>query len=211
MEGETNILVVDDHPAVRMAIRIILAKQGYKNIDQASNGQDALLKIRQKHYDLVILDIDLPMVDGLAITKKIRAQNLKTKILMLSAMVTDFYILRCYMAGANGFMEKSEEIEGLPVIVGNIMKGFSYFPTMANGQVDPQAMDDEHEWVTKTLSDREMTVFNGLVKGRSNLEIANELFLSNKTISTYKTRIFTKLGVSNIAELIEIAQSMKQS
>lgn len=202
-----NILVVDDHPAVRVAVKYILNAAGYDKITQAATGIDAITEVGRAAFDIVIMDLDLPHIDGLQVVKRIKRIDSNTRILVLSAMVTNMYLMRCYTAGVHGFMQKNDDIEKLPLVVANIMKGFTYFPSIATDEKSDYRAG--HSPIS-CLSDRELVVFNKLVAGKKNLEIANELFLSNKTISTYKTRIFDKLGVSNIAELIEISKGKIQ-
>ncbi len=207
MKENINILVVDDHPAVRLAVKYVLNSAGYGNVAQASTGIDAVNECGRVNFDVIIMDLDLPHIDGLEVVKRIKRSNPTSRILVLSAMVTDLYMMRCYTAGVNGFMKKDEDIERLPSVIANIMKGFTYFPYVFN---DDSQKRKAHlgGGLVSCLSDRELTVFNRLVIGKTNLEIANELFLSNKTVSTYKTRIFQKLGVSNIAELIDISKQV---
>lgn len=208
MKSNFNILVVDDHPAVRLAVKYVLNAAGYSNVLQAASGIEAINESNKISFDVIILDLDLPHIDGLEVVKRIRKTNPTVRILVLSAMVTDVYVMRCHAAGVNGFMEKNEDIENLPSVVTNIMKGFAYFPSVF-GDEALKRRANMGTGLISGLSDRELTVFNSLVVGKTNLEIANELFLSNKTVSTYKTRIFQKLGVSNIAELIDISKQVE--
>ncbi|BDC82735.1 response regulator transcription factor [Aeromonas hydrophila] len=204
-----NILVVDDHPAVRVAVKYILNAAGYDKVTQAATGIDAIDEVGRTAFDIVIMDLDLPHIDGLQVVKRIKRIDPKIRILVLSAMVTNMYLMRCYTAGVHGFMEKNDDIEKLPLVVANIMKGFTYFPSITPDEKNEYRAGGGDSPIS-CLSDRELVVFNKLVAGKKNLEIANDLFLSNKTISTYKTRIFDKLGVSNIAELIEISKGKIQ-
>lgn len=208
MKNNINVLIVDDHPAVRLAVKYVLNIAGYSSVMQASSGIEAINESGKINFDVIILDLDLPHIDGLEVVKRIRRTNPTVRILILSAMVTDVYVMRCHAAGVNGFMEKNEDIENLPSVVANIMKGFTYFPSVF-GDAALKRRANMGVGVISCLSDRELTVFNSLVIGKSNLEIANELFLSNKTVSTYKARIFQKLGVSNIAELIDISKQVE--
>lgn len=208
MENNLNILIVDDHPAVRLAVKYVLNAAGYSRVMQASSGIEAINESGKINFDVIVLDLDLPHIDGLEVVKRIRRTNPTVRILVLSAMVTDVYVMRCHAAGVNGFMEKNEDIENLPSVVANIMKGFTYFPSIF-GDEALKRRANMGVGLISCLSDRELTVFNSLVIGKTNLEIANELFLSNKTVSTYKTRIFQKLGVSNIAELIDISKQVE--
>lgn len=209
MNDKINILVVDDHPAVRLAVKYVLNSAGFLNVIQASTGIDAINENGKVNFDIIIMDLNLPNLDGLEVVKRIKRSNPTVRILILSALVSDVYVMRCYAAGVHGFMEKNEDIENLPLIVANMMKGFTYFPHVFNDK-EQKRRANLGAGLVSCLSDRELTVFNKLVMGKTNLEIANELFLSNKTVSTYKTRLFHKLGVSNIAELIEISKGIEE-
>ena len=203
MNKKVRILIVDDHSAIRLAVKFILNTAGYDEIFEAEDGLTAISAIGKNHFDLIIIDLNLPNIDGLNVIKRIKTSSPESRILVFSSMISDVYLMRCYSAGANGFMKKDDDIESLPEIITNIMKGFSYFPNINNGDLLIRKESVNGNFLS-CLSNRELAVFNSLVMGKSNLDIANEMFLSNKTISTYKARIFNKLGVSNIAELIEI-------
>ncbi|WP_227016192.1 response regulator [Aeromonas veronii] len=206
MKSDVSILIVDDHSAIRLAVKYILSSEGFTKIMEAENGIDAINLSNVNKYDVAILDLDLPKIDGLKVVRRMKAKNADLKILVLSSMASDVYLTRCYAAGVNGFMRKDDDIDTLPSIIINLLKGFSYFPGM-NNKDRLRKIRPVDEMLT-CLSDRELTVFNGLIMGKSNLTIADELCLSNKTVSTYKRRIFDKLGVSNIAQLIDFHKTL---
>lgn len=203
-----TVIVVDDHPAIRLAVRSALEGGGeFKVVGEAGDGPTALAAIRDLQPDLVILDLDLPRLSGLDLIERLRKSQPATKLLVLSAQQESIFAARTVQAGANGFMSKSEDMSAVTQAAKTVLAGYSMFPTSAlsshantNAGAPPDAL-------MKSLSDRELTVLQYLARGMSNKEIAETLLISNKTISSYKTRIFEKLGISTLVELVDFTRA----
>ncbi|MFC5699476.1 response regulator [Pseudomonas sp. GCM10022186] len=199
-----SALIVDDHPVIRMAVRMLLERNDMVVVGEADNGVDALQLIRQHEPDIVILDIGIPRLDGLNVISRIRALGLDSHVLVLTAQPADSFAQRCFQAGAKGFVSKEEDLQNLITAINAISAGFTLFPSMSMGGNQPPALS-EAELVGR-LSNQELMVLQYLASGLSNKEIAERMLLSNKTVSTYKTRIQQKLSLDSLLELIEFAR-----
>jgi two-component system response regulator FimZ (fimbrial Z protein) len=197
-----RIVIVDDHPIIRGTIASVLhADPELDMVGECGDGEDGLKMVLSECPDLVILDLDLPRLDGLSMIRRIRAQNLKICILVLSAKPEHVMASYTRNAGANGYVSKGREISELITALKTVLLGYDCFPV---DTTDPAA-----ESGLKSLSTREVEVLQHLARGVSNRDIANRLFLSDKTVSTYKSRIQEKLGLRSLAALIEFASLHK--
>ncbi|WP_041770106.1 response regulator transcription factor [Metapseudomonas resinovorans] len=199
-----SALIVDDHPVIRMAVRMLLERNGLEVVGEADNGVDALQLVRDHEPDLVILDIGIPRLDGLNVISRIQAMGLDSNVLVLTSQPAESYSQRCFQAGAKGFVSKEEDLENLVTAINAIKAGFTLFPrgSLVGGQAPAQS---EQELVGR-LSNQELMVLQYLASGLSNKEIAERMLLSNKTVSTYKSRIQQKLNLESLLDLIEFAR-----
>ncbi|MGI2091060.1 response regulator [Shewanella oncorhynchi] len=200
-----KILIVDDHPVVVLALKIILEQSGFEVIAETNNGVDALKLIKELSPDAVILDIGIPQLDGLEVIERSRKLVKSPPILVLTAQPSDHFVSRCIQAGASGFVSKQKDMNEVTGALRAILTGHSYFPIISNNNMIAKSSQDEAELVKK-LSTREMVVLQQLAVGLSNKEIAERMLLSNKTISTYKTRLLDKLNAKKLVDIIEIAK-----
>ncbi|KWB53244.1 hypothetical protein WL37_05250 [Burkholderia ubonensis] len=161
--------------------------------------------LREHPIELAILDIEIPGGDGLRLLKRIRAEGLKTRVLIFSAMDEGIYSVRASKAGANGFLSKRNDIAQILIAVKTILSGYLFFPAEAGSAL---YHDRTRKSANRTggLTDRELTVLRGLARGSSNRQIGEDLCISNKTVSTYKSNIFEKLGVSSVVGLADYAR-----
>lgn len=199
-----NALIVDDHPVIRMAVRMLLERNGMEVVGEADNGVDALQLIRQHEPDIVILDIGIPRLDGLNVIARIRAMGLDSHVLVLTSQPAEGFSQRCLQAGAEGFISKEEDLQHLVTAINAIRAGFTVFPASNSTAGQPTAHSEAD--LVGRLSNQELMVLQYLASGLSNKEIAERMLLSNKTISTYKTRIQQKLNLVSLLELIEFAR-----
>lgn len=186
-------LIIDDHPAICFAVKAILTPLGNNSIITATNGMVALAKIKELQPQLVILDIMLNKMDGLQILQHIRQMNSSIKVIVYSSLPAEIYAERVWRAGACGFFSKEQDVSQLVPLCQVVLQGYHCFPqgtftALLNAPT-------QNEDIMDRLSDRELTVLRYLSEGLSNKEIADRLLLSNKTISTYKTRLMDKLKV----------------
>ncbi|ATM01005.1 DNA-binding response regulator [Aeromonas sp. CA23] len=206
MENDISCLVVDDHPAIRFALKRILESNGVRVIAESDNGIDALKAVEEFTPDVIVLDIDIPMLDGFEVIKRLRRSYPDIKILVITASSSDSFSVRCFYAGANGFLRKTDSIDLLPNVIKQIQSGYDFFSHSVHEiarKMSTESTDNNNSSVFTTLSNRELSVLKGLVSGKTNMQIATELMLSNKTISTYKARIIEKTGMHNLQDIIE--------
>ncbi|NMD51096.1 response regulator transcription factor [Shewanella sp. DNRA4] len=200
-----KILLVDDHPVVVLALKIILEQHGFEVISETNNGVDALRLVKDLAPDAVILDIGIPQLDGLEVIERSKKLAKPPLILVLTAQPSDYFVTRCIQAGASGYVSKQKDLTEVIHALRAILSGHSYFPILNNINIYDYTNNNEVDLIKK-LSTREMAVLQQLTLGLSNKEIADRMLLSNKTISTYKTRLLEKLNANNLVDLIEIAK-----
>ncbi|HGM5582019.1 TPA: response regulator [Pseudomonas putida] len=200
----SSIFIVDDHPVIRLAIRMLLENQHYKVIGESDNGVDAMQMIRETSPDLVILDISIPKLDGLEVLARFQTMGLPLKVLVLTAQSPTLFAIRCMHSGAAGFVCKQEDLAELLSAVKAVLSGYNYFPSQA---INPsQEISDCDIELFRQVNDRELMVLQLFAQGHSNKDIAKGMFLSNKTVSTYKKRLMQKLRVDTLVDLIEVAK-----
>ncbi|MFS1289417.1 response regulator [Pseudomonas piscis] len=201
-----RVLIVDDHPVTRLAVRMLMERHGFEVIAETDNGADALKLAVEYVPDILILDIGLPQLDGLEVITRLMSRAMPIKILVLTLQTPGLFSMRCMQAGAAGYVCKQQDITELISAVRAVLAGYSYFPNEALHTFrSSQGVSSEEEMI-ELLSGRELVVLKQLTSGMSNKEIAEGLCLSNKTISTYKRRLLTKLNARSLVDLIEFAQ-----
>lgn len=201
----SRILIVDDHPVIRMAMKMLLEAEGHQIVGDTDNGVDAISLGRELKPDLVILDIGIPRLDGLEVISRLMVLALPLKILVLTGQNASLFALRSMQAGAAGFVCKQGGLAELVTAVNAVASGYSYFPSSAMRPVQQGAYSDDVELLGR-LSDREVSVLQYLSQGYSNKQISEQMFINNKTVSTYKARLLLKLNAGSLVDLIEFAK-----
>jgi two-component system, NarL family, invasion response regulator UvrY len=197
-----RILVVDDHTIVREGLKQILADVNDMSVlDEAGNGQDALAKIRESEFDVVLLDISMPGRSGLEVLKEIKAERPKLPVLILSMHAEEQYAVRALRAGASGYLTKASAPDELIGAIRKVSCGRKYVSASLAEKLALELDIDTKKPPHATLSDREYQVMLMLASGKSVTEIADELCLSVKTISTYRSRVMEKMNMKKNAEL----------
>jgi DNA-binding NarL/FixJ family response regulator len=199
-----KILIVDDHLVIKAGVSIILNSE-FDNLDiqYSSTFSETLGKVKSFNYDLIILDINIPGGKNIEMISEIRAITPEVKILMFSAYEEEFYALRYIYAGADGFLNKLCSEEKIVEAVKSIMVYGKYLTDDLINQLNDSTLNKETLNPFDKLSKREIEIVNLLVSGDGNLEISNNLGIQMSTVSTYKNRIFEKLKINNLVELIE--------
>jgi len=200
-----TVIIVDDHPVIRHAVRYALESKDYIIIGEASDGLSALEMIQSLKPDIVILDIFLENLDGLGVLNRIMREKIDIRVVVFTSQSVDTYAMRCFKAGASGFVSKNEPVALLVKAVETVAEGYVFFPKRSI----PVNERERRDFVTGTLSDltdRELQILKLLAEGLSNLDIAERLHLSNKTISGHKINLQSKLGVSTVVDLANIAR-----
>jgi DNA-binding NarL/FixJ family response regulator len=206
----TKIIIADDHPIVRAGMKQIISEASDLMVTaEASDGRGLLSKIRSKDFDLVILDITMPRMDGLDVLKQLKIEKPKLPVIVLSMHPEDQYAMRVLKAGASGYVTKASAPDELIDAVRKVCRGGKYIsPTIAEKLAFKLDADFE-EMPHELLSDREYQVLCLLASGKSVTQIAEQLALSVKTVSTYRARILEKMDMKNNAELIHYAVQNK--
>lgn len=200
-----KILIADDHAIVRQGLKQIVAEEPDLIVaGEAQTAQQALDRVRQDDWDIVILDISLPGRSGLEALKEIKQERPNLPILMLSMYPEEQFAVRALKAGAAGYVTKESASEELIAAIRKVLKGGKYVSTtLAEKLVVDLAAAERlpHE----TLSDREYEVLRLIASGKTASEIAKQLSLSVKTVSTYRARLLDKMKLKNNAELMQYA------
>jgi DNA-binding NarL/FixJ family response regulator len=201
-----RVLLADDHTIVRAGLKEILADTGDIVVaGEAGTGQEVLSCIRERDLDVLVLDMSMPGRSGIELIKLVRKEQPKLRILILSMHSEAQYAVRALKAGASGYLTKDGAAEQLVAAIRRIAGGGAFVsPEVAERlarDFDRPADAPPHT----LLSDREFQVFHAIVAGKSLTAIAEELSLSVKTVSTHKTRIMEKMGITNQMELVRYA------
>ncbi len=201
-----NVLIVDDHAVVRAGLRQIISGVSDMVVaDEADGAIEALTKIRKKGYSMVVLDISMPGKSGLDVLKEIRNEHPKLPVLMLSMYPEDQYAVRALRSGASGYMTKDSAPEELVTAIRTVAAGRKYISSDLAERLAFNLDSDMRKEPHEILSDREYQVLCTIASGKTISEIADQLSLSVKTISTYRSRILEKMQLKNNAELTHYA------
>ncbi len=201
-----DVLLADDHAIIRDGLRQILAEtEDLQAAGEAANGLQVLERLAEREWDALVLDISMPGRSGIDLIRQLRAEGNDVPILVLSMHDEEQYALRALKAGASGYLNKEADTDILldairKVIRGGIFVSPAVAELMARDLMRGGARLSHHD-----LSDREFQVFRKIAEGRGLTEIAEELSLSVKTVSTHKTRIMQKMALANTTELVRYA------
>ncbi|WP_025138566.1 response regulator transcription factor [Achromobacter sp. DH1f] len=204
----TTVLIVDDHPVLRLVLKTHLAQiMGVTQILEADNGQSAIQAVRDSRPGLVILDIDIPRINGLDAIPRIRAIDPRVGILVITGQDQSVFAPRVKEAGANGYVSKSQDLSEIVRCVEAVLAGYIVFPS-ANVLPSAPRAESPNNYVERLdrLSDKQVIIMQMLARGMSNKQIGEALFTSNKTVSTHKTRILAKLELRTLVELVDFAR-----
>ncbi len=205
-----KILIADDHSAIRIGVKQICANEfPLMQFGEAVNYVEVFQKLKESDWDILILDIDLPGRNGLDILKQIKAEKIKVPVLMFSFHSEEQIALRALKTGASGYLSKEAADMELIKAINKIMEGKKYVSQALSERflemLDDNATKEPHE----LLSDREYQTLLLIASGKTVSEIADMLFLSTPTVSTYRARILEKMQLKNNAELTTYAISQK--
>ena len=200
-----NILIVDDHPMVRLAIRMLLEKDNHIIIAESGDGTDAFKVIQKIKPEIVVVDLDIPGLSGVELIAKLRKTEFPGRLLVLTSRDDEHYLNRCIQFGADGFVGKGNNLDELRNAVNAVERGYAYFPLRRQANRLPASFVRESD-VIKTLSNRELQVLRYVARGMKINDIANKMFISNKTVSTYKTRLMHKLEITHTIGLVDFAR-----
>lgn len=204
--AKIRVLLVDDHSILREGISALLNMQDdIETVGEASNGQEAILQAQKLKPDVILMDIAMPQLDGLEATRRIKKDNPKIKVLVLTQHDNPDYILSTVKAGSDGYLPKRALGRDLVNAIHAVYRGQSFlYPTAAGALID-----DYRRHITQepydTLTDREKEVFRLIADGNTSREIADKLFISLKTVLNHRAKIMEKLDIHHSNELIKLA------
>ena len=196
-----RILICDDHKIVREGLKQILLQINGIEIDEAQNGEEALKAIKKSSFDVVLMDISLPDKNGLEVLSIIKERFPGMNVLMLSMLPQEQYARRALKLGASGYLTKDTASEELISAILKISKGGKYISQSLAENLADSLGDSDKESLHESLSDREFDVMLKIAKGFPLMDIGNDLCISIKTVSTYRSRILEKMKMTKNADI----------
>ncbi len=206
MNEMIRVLLADDHAMVRTGLRELLTATGdIEVVAEATNGHDVLAAVRKGGFDVIVLDMSMPGRSGIELIKLVKTEQPKLRILVLSMHSEAQYAVRAVKAGAAGYLTKESAADELVAAIRRVASGRAYITPETAERLVLDTSSGEDGPAHNRLSNREYEVFRMIAAGRSVTDIANELHLSVKTISTHKARILEKMSFSSHADLVRYA------
>jgi DNA-binding NarL/FixJ family response regulator len=200
----TRVLLADDHSLIRQALRALLEKQGFQVVSEASDGQEALRSVEKTQPEVAILDISMPVLNGVDAARELVKSSPKTRVILLTQHDEDEYVTEALRAGVRGYVLKSQAAEDLLHAIQEVCRGKVYLsPNISGAVVDA--------YVSKTyvspdpLSARERQVLQLVGEGKSTKDIAAHLGISAKTAESHRARLMKKLDIHETASLVRYA------
>jgi two-component system, NarL family, invasion response regulator UvrY len=201
-----NILIADDHPVVRQGLRQMLASENDLNVvGEARNGHEVVEISKRVEWDVAVLDYNMPGRTGLELVKELKQRHPGRPVLILSMYPEERYALRALKAGAAGYITKESASGELVNAIRKVAKGGRYVSTSLGERLAQELAGDSERPVHERLSDREYQIMWMIASGKTVGEVAEQLFLSPNTVSTYRARILRKMNMKSNAELMHYA------
>lgn len=206
----TRVVVADDQDLVRSGLRLVLEARGVEVVAEAADGLQAVDAVRRTRPDVVLMDIRMPALDGIAATRELTRAGVATRVLVLTTYDLDRYVYAALRAGAAGFLLKATPprrlVDGIETVAaGEALLAPSLTRRLIEQHVHGPAPSDGPPAVLATLTERECEVFLLVARGRSNAEIAAGLVVTEATVKTHVNRILTKLGMRTRVQLVVLA------
>lgn len=205
-----RVLLIEDHHVFRLGLRYVLDRsEGIEVVGEAPDCDTGMEMLRTAGANVVVLDLDLPDASGIELLEAVRDASGGAAVLVVSGYDDYDWAVRVLQAGGHGFVDKSAQFEEIVAAVRAVHAGRRLMSISEQGQMlrrDPSADTTSRRPESAALSEREQEVLNRLARGLTNQQVADELFLSVKTIETYRSRLMRKLGLSSRSELFEYAR-----
>ena len=197
-----KVLIADDHTLVREGLKQVIGQHSDIEVTgEAKNGQEALEKVWKEEFDVVLLDISMPGRSGMDILKEIKSAKPKLYVLMLSMHPEEQYAVRALKAGASGYLTKESAPDELIDAIRRVSIGLKYVTLSLAEKLAMELKFDRDKPLHEQLSDREFQVMQMIARGHTIKEIAEDLSLSVKTISTYRTRVLEKMNMKSNSDI----------
>lgn len=211
MDKKVTVLLAEDHTIVRQGLaKLLEAEPGIEVVGEARNGREAVSKVDEHKPDVVIMDIAMPLLNGIEATRQIRKNRPQTKVIILSMHSQDRFISELFTLGASGYLLKDSSGPDIVKAIDSVMKGDTYLsPSISKKVIEDyvslKKTKSSREDLYAKLSNREREVFQMIAEGRSTKEIADILCVSVSTVKTHRANIMEKLEIENISQLIHFA------
>ena len=194
-----RVLIADDHAIVRKGIRALLSEAGgFEVVGEAGNGQEAVLRAAETHPDVILMDLLMPVMDGIEATRQITSQQPKARILVLTSFAADNKVFPAIKAGASGYLLKDSSPDELVRAIRQVHRGEpSLHPTIARKLLQEIARPADLQPAPEALTAREMAVLRSIAQGLSNQEIADQISVSEPTVRAHVSRILGKLHLAS--------------
>jgi len=205
-----TIILADDHTIVRQGLaKLLEGEPGFNVVGEAENGREAVGKVEELKPDVVIMDISMPMLNGIEATRQIKKIRPKTRVIILSMHCHDRYIKELFSLGASGYLLKDSTGSDIVKAIQSAMDGDTYMsPAVSRLVVEDYVSTKKksfREELYSSLSNREREVFQIIAEGHSTREISEILFISPSTVKTHRSKIMEKLRIENISQLVQFA------
>jgi DNA-binding NarL/FixJ family response regulator len=201
--GAITVVLADDHQMLRAGLRHLLAAEpDVEVVAEAGTGIEALEALRRHQTDVLVLDLSMPGMPGMDLIKRLRADFPGLKILVLTMHTSDQFAVRAFRSGSSGFLTKDSAADQLVLAIRKIAAGGAYLPAELGERMAVGLMNPQETLPHQQLSNREFEVYRHIMAGKRLTDIANELHLSIKTVSTHKAHIMEKLGVEGTAAMV---------
>ena len=201
-----NILLVDSHPIIREGLTCIINETSHHIVGSLGSGVDVFDFVRQHQVDLIISEVDLPELNGITALRAIKKEHKSIKIIMFSHQPEEIYAISVLKAGASGYISKNSNKATILKAIEKVIGGELYLSDKMDKHYRYTDIAKSRTRMFKRLSTREVEVLKLLSVGKKNKHIAEELEINEKTVSTYKARLFKKLNVDNVIDLVHQAQ-----
>ncbi|MEA1786757.1 response regulator transcription factor [Arenibacter sp. GZD96] len=205
-----KILIADNHPIVRMGVKNVLdAVSDFHVVSDVASTSELFAKLEESIPDVIILEMDIPEINGIAALRKIKKEYPDVKVLIYSGQSEDVYALSTIRAGAFGYLSKAAEVDYIISAVRKVSQGNMF---ITNELAQRLAFDEgtqKPRRFFRKLSTREVEVLKLLASGKRNKDVADGLNLNEKTVSTYKARLMRKLNVDNLVDLLQQAKALE--
>jgi two-component system response regulator NreC len=200
----TRIFLADDHALIRQGLKALLEKQGFQIVGEASDGQEMIRSVEKTQPDVAIIDISMPVLNGVDAARELKKSSPKTKVILLTQHDEDQYVTESLRAGVRGYVLKSQAAEDLAQAIQEVCRGSVYLsPTISHAVVD--AYLSKKHVPTDPLSGRERQVLQLVGEGKATKEIAVHLGISVKTAESHRARLMKKLDIHETASLVRYA------
>ena len=205
-----KVLVVDNHPIIRTGLKLLFENNSEINvIGSVGSGVEIFEFVRRNDVDVIISEIDLPELNGITALRAIKKEHGNLKVIMFSYHPEEIYAISTIKAGASGYVSKAEDISTIENAIKKASAGEIYLSQKMAKHLNFNDTKKSASKLYKRLSTREVEVLKLLSSGKKNKEIALELSINEKTVSTYKARLYKKLNVTNLVDLVHQGQHLE--